>query len=202
MRNPMDAYKSAFSLPLPSANADQNTGTNSNQLKNANVSITPTEAKARAAHDLGMKVNVNFPPHLYIPEGAEGIDGRRVENVPTGTVKHEIFRFTAPLGCITRFISYGIFNDGLKAADYEFLPLVNNSRVLPYHGDPMNNFKLDLSLSTNLDGAALIPCQIALLPNQTIQWLITNTSGVDTSMGVRMVGYYDNSITRMTTKFS
>ena len=47
----------------------------------------------------------------------------------------------------------------------------------------------------------MITCKLTLQPGQTIKWLITNTSGVDTSMGVRMVGYFDTTSQRVQGRF-
>ena len=147
------------------------------------------------------KTEVVFPRHLYIPEGAESVDLRRVVSIPTGNVDYELFSFTAPPGSQVRFISYGIYNDGDNGANYDYRPLVDGSRVFRYHGDPTQNFKIYLGLGPDLSNTSMIPCQLTLQPGQTIKWLITNTSGVDTSMGVRMMGYLDTSNIRVQGRF-
>lgn len=144
---------------------------------------------------------VDFPKHLFIPEGAGGIDIRRLVTLTPGSVKTLLMRFTAPPGCITRFISYGIFNDGQLETDYEFLPTVDGARIFPYHGDPMANYRIALGLSPDLSNNSLINCQLTLLANQVLEWYITNTSVVDTDMGVRMVGYFDATERSVTPRF-
>ena len=144
---------------------------------------------------------VELPRHLYIPEGASSIDFRRLVTLAAGSTNELLMRFVAPNGSITRIISYGIFNDGASAADYEFSPRVDGARVFPYHGDPMDNYKIALGLGPDLNNSALIPCQLTLLPGQVLEWIISNTSSVDTVMGVRMVGYFDAAEKLVTPRF-
>jgi hypothetical protein len=132
---------------------------------------------------------VSFPPHLFIPQGAASIDIRRCCTVTPGTTRETIMEFTAPPGGVTQFISYAIFNDGLLENNYEFRCLVNGTNVLAYHGDPSNNYRISLGLGPDLSNVNLIPMQLAVQPGQTVVWTVTNSSAVDTVMGVRMVGY-------------
>lgn len=168
-------------------------------------------AKAMSASDTAKQadatklapVPVEFPKHLYVPLNSEGIDLRAVYNVPAATVNFEIMRFVAPVGAITKFIGYSIFNDGDVEANYDFKPLVNGNRVFRYHGHLLTTgeYKLALGLGPDLSNSTIINCQLALNPGDVLSWLTTNNSGVDTSMGVRMVGYFDTQITRVTAKF-
>lgn len=197
--NPFDRYKQGFNQQMPTANPEQPVGGNDDVFGAMSTNDKSTSAKAQAA--ALKKTPVEFPPHLFIPEGAQSLDFRRVINLPSPNTNYELFSFTAPPGAVTRFISYGIFNDGNAAADYNFLPLVDGSRIFPYHGDPSDNFKIYLGLGPDLSNTSLIPCQLYLQPGQRLQWLVTNTSGVDTSMGVRMVGYFDTAQQRVTGRF-
>lgn len=197
--NPFDRYKQGFNLNYPTANPEQPTGGNDDVFNSMVTTDKGTAAKAAAAET--KSTNVNFPKHLFIPEGAQSLDFRRVVNLPSPTTDYELFRFVAPPGAVTRFISYGVFNDGDNSANYNFKPLVDGSRIFPYHGDPSDNFKIYLGLGPDLSNTSLIPCQLYLQPGQILQWLVTNTSGVDTSMGVRMVGYFDTSQRRVTGRF-
>lgn len=198
--NPFEKGRGGFNINLPTANPDQgNTGGNRTferaRPSSENTSIQKRNAEAKHPTD------VNFPNHLYIPNGAQSLDLRRVINTPTGTTGYNLFSFTSPAGAITRFIKYGIYNDGDNGANYDFLPLVNGSRIFPYHGDPSQNFKIYLGLGPDLSESSMIPCQLSLQPLQTITWLVSNTSGVDTSMGVRMVGYFDTTVQRTQGRF-
>ncbi len=143
-------------------------------------------------------VRVEFPSHLYIPEGAQNIDLRRLATIPAATVNDVIMRFKCPAGAITRFIGYAIFNDGALASDFSFLPNVDGARVFPYHGDPLDNYRISLGLAPDFGSNSVIPCQLALMPEQEIVWYVSNASAVAVDMGVRMIGYFD-STQRLTT---
>lgn len=197
-------FPSMFTLNLPTANPDQGISNESTKLMSAVPSISNTEEAARqtAAQQNEFVIN-EFPRHLFVPNMAESLDLRAVWNIPPATVDFEILRFVAPAGAATRFIKYGIFNDGLAAANYDFKPLVNGNRIMRYHGEPMANgsFHLALGLAPDLGEEAMIPYQITLNPGDILQWLVTNNSIVDTSMGVRMTGYFDTQAIRVTPKF-
>jgi hypothetical protein len=87
------------------------------------------------------------------------------------------------------------------AKQVDFLPQVQGSRVLQFHGDPNNNFKINLSVSVDLSDNALIPCEIVMAPGQTMTWKFSNTSGATAPMGVRMVGYVDSHTQRSSAHF-
>lgn len=189
--NPFDKFKTGFSLKLPTTNPQNGHGGNQDVFNSARV----IEAKkaAQATHPKEA-VEVNFPNHLYIPKGAQSLDLRKVMNIPAGTRDYELFKYKAPPGAVTRFISYGVYNDGDNGNDYNFKPQLDGNRIFPYHGDPTTfDFKIYLGLGPDLSQVAMIPCQLYVQPGQTVRWLLTNTSTVDTSMGVRMCGYFDSS---------
>lgn len=143
---------------------------------------------------------IEFPPHLYPPEGAKGIDIRRACSVSAGSLDEIILRFVCPQGANAHFIAYGIYNDGLFFDDYDFIPKVNGSRIFPYHGTPVDipgtngeqqQFKIALGLGPNLTNACLINGEFIMQPGQVLTWTVNNRALVDTVMGVRMVGYFD-----------
>lgn len=197
MSNPFDRFKKDYGLRLPTASGAAGGG-NQDQF---DAGKTADKAAARQMMNPPKSTKVEFPDHLFIPKGAQSLDFRRVVNLPTGSTDYELFRFTAPPGSVTHFLGYGVFNDGDNGVNFNFRPLVDGSRVFPYHGDPSQNFKIYLGLGPDLSNATIIPCQLTLAPGQTLQWLITNTSGVDASMGVRMIGYFDTSQRRETARF-
>jgi len=199
--HPLKNFNQAFKIGLPTANPDQEGPGENVQVLGANAGITTEASAKKLTEAVTPKTPIELPRHLFIPEGAESIDMRRVYNVPSPTTDLQVLTFTAPPGAYTKFIAYGVYNDGDAAANYEFKPLVDNIRIFRYHGDPMANFKIDLGLAPDLSNNSLIPCQLTLVPGQILQWLVTNTSGVDTSMGVRMVGYFDTQAIRSTEKF-
>lgn len=199
--HPFHKYGNKFKHNLPTANPEQE-GTDENlKVFGAKAAITPKEVKKKEMHAIAPKTPITLPRHLFIPEGAESIDIRRVLNLPSPTTDQLILRFVAPPGAYTKFISYGVYNDGDDAANYQFKPMVDGNRIFRYHGDPLNNYKIDLGLAPDLSNNSLIPCQLTLEPGQILEFFVTNTSGVDTSMGVRMVGYFDTQSTRVTERF-
>lgn len=153
----------------------------------------------------GKSTLVELPRHLFIPAQAVSIDIRRVCNVSPGSLitdpANVLIRYTAPPGAITRFISYGVFCDGELSADFAFEPKVDGSRVFPYHGDPSQDYRINLGLGPDLSNSSLIQCNLALTPGQTLTWSVENLSTVKTVMGVRMVGYFDSSSQSVAPRF-
>lgn len=192
--------RGGFDLQQGTANPEQgNVGGNLDFLK-ARQSTDKSTVQRRIENEK-RPTDVNFPNHLYIPAGAQSLDLRRVINAPVATVGYTLFSFTCPPGAITKFIKYGIYNDGLDGTNFEFMPTVDGSRIFPYHGDPSQNYKIYLGLGPDLSDTSMIPCQLSLQPGQTLTWKVTNTSGVDTAMGVRMVGYFDTTQQRTQGRF-
>jgi hypothetical protein len=144
---------------------------------------------------------VELPSHLYIPEDGVSLDFRKNCVITPGTTREVLMEFTAPVGCVTRFIGYGVFTDALFSTDVEFVPLVDNSRVFPYHGDPGNNFKISLGLGPDLSNINLVQTNLSMQPGQIMKWLVSNLSSVETVMGVRMVGFYDMTNKTRATRF-
>lgn len=170
---------------------------------NAVQTMSAEEQTAKAAQALQRPTLVDFPRHLFIPAGSESLDLRTVWNIPSPTIDFEMLKFVAPVGAVTRFLAYAVFNDGDAEVNYDFKPKVNGNRILRYHGHPLPNgeYKISLGLGPDLSNTSLIHCELALNPGDILTWLVTNTSGVDTSMGVRMVGYFDTQAIRVTPKF-
>lgn len=146
-------------------------------------------------------VQVDFPRHLFIPEGAQSIDITRVCLALPGTINEELMSFTAPDGGITNFIAYGVFTDAEFAQFVEFSPRVSDLRVFPFHGDPNNNFRINIGTGPDLSNNSLKSAHIVIQPRQTFRWLVTNTDTLTRTMGVRMTGYFLSSQTIETTRF-
>jgi hypothetical protein len=198
MSNPFNKMSARFGQMMPSANNESPSPANA-KVFNAMETIEPGKQGKKLSEV--RPTPVILPDHLFMPKGVQSLDLRKVVNLPFGTTDFELFRFEAPPGAITKFISYGIFNDGDNGVNYNFRPLVDGSRVFPYHGDPSLNYKIYLGLGPDLSNAVLIPCQLSLQPGQVLTWLVTNISAVDTSMGVRMVGYFDTVQVRVNERF-
>jgi hypothetical protein len=191
-----------MTFELPNVNPDQG-HTGNRKIFDPARTMSEGEAAKKVESYQRFVQPVDLPRHLFIPDGAESIDQRDVWNIVPATVDFEIFRFVAPEGSITKFISYGVFNDGLLAADYNFKPLVNGNRILRYHGERLADsyYRISLGLGADLSAACMIGCNIELQPGDVLQWLVTNNSAVDTSMGIRMSGYFDTQQRRATPKF-
>lgn len=196
--NPYEKRRGMGQLQMPTTNPDQVPNDNTKVFEAMETTDKPIQASNAA---VPRPTQVAFPPHLFIPQNAESIDIRKVMNIPAATSDYEILSFTAPEGAVTRFIQYGVFNDGLLAADYRFLPVIDGSRIFRYHGDPTDNYRIALGLGPDLSETAMIGCQLMLYPGQTVKWLVTNSSAVDTAMGVRMKGYLDTSQRLVPTRF-
>lgn len=141
---------------------------------------------------------VSLPPHLFIPSDAQSVDIRNLVSVPPATTV-DILDFRGRQGGYVKFIGYAIFNDALLLSSIDLIPLVNGARVLPFHGNPNDNFKMGLGLSPDL--SVLIPCQLDLQPQDRLIWRFTNNGVVDVSVGVRMNGYYSQSTQRKVGRF-
>lgn len=137
-------------------------------------------------------IAVSLPENVYHPEGSETFDIMRLQiNGPQ--LKETVLKYSANEMQTIRFTHYGIFNNRAKGAEVRFYPTINGARILKWHGDPMENFALYLSVGIDLSEQAMIPCDIKLLPGQTLEWVAENISPVEGEFGVRMRGYVVNS---------
>lgn len=186
-------------------------GGRENPFQLRDVSKTPSRSKPQEQVDVPASgpgremaeraVPIQFPLNFYPPERSESVDLSRLINVPAGTTRALLLEFQAQEAQTVIFYRYGIFTDALDADLVQFFPTINNKRVLRYHGDPQNDYRLSLSLGPNLNEANMKPCQLFLKPGDTLQWHVTNNDAVDAPMGVRMTGYVDVSKKRTTFPF-
>lgn len=153
------------------------------------ITADPCEAAAQKAQ-YDNPVPILFPRYLAAPEGAETVDIRRIAVLNPGE-SFTLFTFTCLPGTTTMFYGYALYTDALNNADVQWVPTVDNRRILAYHGDPADNYKINLALGVDLTEAALIPCQVIMQPGQVLAWQVINTGGAQVSMGVRMKGYLD-----------
>jgi len=165
--------------------------------KSAKESLAQVEqpTKSQDFEHTGQAMPVILPRNYFRPFGTDSLDLRNLIDVPANTVNQTYFEFKAPKSSNVVITHYAVFTDILLAQNVEFIPRVNGNRVLRYHGDPNNNFRINLSVSVDLSGNALIPCEILLQAGQTLSWAFSNNSGAPAPMGVRIVGYVD-SITK------
>lgn len=180
--DPFKRYKKGFDLK----------GQGGSGFARSTTAQTPEQLSYRQAEAEQTATNVEFPRHLYTPEGAQTVDIRKVCLVAPGATE-TILTFTAPQGSVTRFTHYGVFNDGLIETDFQFIPTVNERRIFPYHGDPNDSYRISLGLGPDLTNNSLIEATLALAPGQVLKWIAVNNSAVAVTMGVRMKGYLDFS---------
>jgi hypothetical protein len=165
-----------------------------NPIDNPFCPVVPTtEDQASKIYEPSPEIIAVPPPHMEAPRGAETLDIRRAVVLTPGSIDVEIISFTCPEGANVWINQYAVYNDGSDASLIDFKPLVDGRRVIGYHGDPNDNYKINLAIVDNLSDIALIRCQIILSPNQTFRWLATNNDINNLSFGVRMRGYFDFS---------
>ena len=144
-------------------------------------------------------VPVEFPRHLYPPPGVDTIDFRIVRQMDP-TSEFDLIDFTPQLQGIqaTVFIThYAIFNDGLLEADFAFQPTLNGARIYPFHGNPAFNPSLiSLGLGPDETNNSLINGYLVMNPQDRLVWRAFNKDVVSVAMGVRVVGYVDQTSKR------
>jgi hypothetical protein len=119
-----------------------------------------------------------------------------VVDASAGTTSAMLINFQPPKGMEAIITAYGVYSDAALAIDTEFVPLLNGTRVFPYHGTPtdINNpnkipYRISLGLGPDLSNESMIECNLRILENQTLQWFITNSSALSQVMGVRFKGF-------------
>lgn len=196
--NPFDKWKLGWGASLPSAQ----TANPSDKLLPANYANPGTDANTlKDSLTQSKGTLVEFPRHLFIPEGAQGIDITRVCNVLPGTIRESLMSFEAPDGGMTVLISYGVFTDTEFAQFVEFRPEVDGTRIFPFHGDPNNDFKINIGTGPDLSNNSLKSGHTILQPKQVLDWKVTNTDVLTRVMGVRTVGYFISSQLLEATRF-
>lgn len=138
--------------------------------------------------------NVILPSNTFNPEGAETFDIERLVSLDVGE-ENTIMEYTAKESQTIRFIKYGMFTNVVLGQNVRFYPTINGNRILKFHGDPMNDFALYLSVGPDLTENSMRNCDIVLSPGQTVRWVAKNLSGARADFGVRMRGYLINANT-------
>jgi hypothetical protein len=131
---------------------------------------------------------VLLPENHFSPDGADTFDIRVVGNLSPNSTEI-LLEYTAQDSQTIRFIRYGLYTNIVPAVNVDFFPTKNGSRILRYHGDCNDDFKLNLSVGPDLSENSLIPCDIVLMPGQTVRWTVKNNGDVPSDVGVRMRGY-------------
>lgn len=144
---------------------------------------------------------VALPKHIFLPEDSQSLEFRVLVLVPDTTVG-TIFTFTAPPDATTMFTSYNIVaSPASNLTGSFFTPFVNKIRVLPYHGNPDNKFRMDVSSTAGDFSDTPTKCVLQLQPGDVLTWTFTNNSGDDVNAAVVMSGYIDTSTTRKMGRF-
>lgn len=158
------------------------------ELINALKEVCQLGRELKEIRKEGLKVR-QFPQNMYLPEGAKSIDMRNLFTVDPGATE-TLIDYTPSSGGVAVITHFGIFNDGLLASDFDFFPTVNGNRIYPFHGDPLENFRLYLGTAPDLSNDSLHHAPITLQPGQRLLWRVQNRAAVPTDMGVRVVGYF------------
>lgn len=143
---------------------------------------------------LGRMMNpfkVIFPSNYYNPVGTDSFDIRALDVFAVGEQK-VLLSYTAKEGQTIRFIKYGLFTNILLADNVRWYATINGNRILRYHGDPQQDFALNLSLGPDLTENSMIPCDFDLKTGQTLQIVAVNNSGAPADIGARFRGYLVN----------
>lgn len=154
------------------------------------VGVATPEEAARQKAQYQNPVPILFPRHMAAPEGAETVDINRLALFAAAELNTTLLEFTCPEGATTVFYGYAVFTDAVAASNVLFTPTVDGKRIMAYHGDPLDNFKINLSITGDLSNVAMKACQVFLQPKQTLRWVCSNF-GPQASLGVRMAGYLD-----------
>jgi hypothetical protein len=134
----------------------------------------------------------SLPYNHYTPAWARTFEFKKLTEVPANAGKLLLFEFKVPSGMTLVWTHYALFNDAFTTASY-FDITVNNAKVLKFHGDPADDFKLSLGNNASLDESALNEANIIVREGETIRWFVINDDDVKVTMGVRMKGFIDNS---------
>lgn len=131
---------------------------------------------------------ITFPMNYYNPENSDSFDIRALDIYSAGEDKI-LMSYTAQEGQTIRFIKYGFFTNIVLADNVRMWPEINGVRILKYHGDPNQDFAINLSLGPDLTENSMIPTDFELAPGQTLTIRAKNTSGTTAEIGARFRGY-------------
>jgi hypothetical protein len=202
VKSPFDRFKQGFVPTLPNVNPAQGPAENQAFLRSTQT-VTPQGQKLVAQGPVPNTV-VNFPMHLYQPLGVITLDLRVSQSI-AATTEVELISFTGPIGQITRFIGYSVVSTlapaALITAPVYVLPRLGTSRLLPGHGNPLNEYRIEATSDNLLRTFDLIPCQIVVPPGSTMTWTVENTGAAPSPTAIRLIGYQDNSQIRSTGRF-
>lgn len=135
---------------------------------------------------------VILPSNHFNPVGTDSFDIRALDVFLAGE-KKTLMSYVAKDGQTIRFIKYGFYNNVVKADDVRLFPTINGNRILRYHGDPNQDFAINLSVGPDLTEDSLIYCDFELKSGQKLEIVAENLSGVQVDIGGRFRGYLLNA---------
>ena len=156
--------------------------------------MTPTSEQTSSGMPAPSISSVNveqLPTHQYIPKGAKSYNHARLGQIVQNTVGETFLEWTVPEGFSLVITDYALFNNSRLPTAY-FVPTVNESRWLQYHGnfaDPVFGQRLYLGMTNDLGKNALVEAHTILGPRQKYVIKVWNTQTVDVEMGFRVKGY-------------
>lgn len=161
-------------------------------MNNIPAGISPVFAIVEGVRSLLNRMKNTFsvalPENHFSPEGSDQFDIRVVGTIDAGATE-VLMSYTALESQTVRFIRYGIYTNILLAPNVNFFPTKNGSRILRYHGDPNDDFKLNFSVGPDLTENSMCPCDVMLRAGETLEWKVENAGSVKSDVGVRMRGY-------------
>ena len=190
IQNPFNTYdqfdKSVMDKPFETFSAYATTGTLEQETKKRISGFLPYP--------------VSLPKHLFMPEDSQSADFRASVVVAAGAIQ-EIFAFRAPASSTTIFINYALASNAPIGSNIAFIPTVNDIRVLPYHGNPSNNFTIQAFTGSDISLSTPIQCLLQLQPSDVFKWVFVNNTLNPVEASARMQGYIDTSTTRKIGRF-
>jgi len=91
-----------------------------------------------------------FPMHLYPPRGSQTFDMRRNVRLVAPSVLTTLIDYTLPEGIQGFWRTYSLYSDVPAGVNAQWTVFLNEQPCFPFHGDPLNNFKITLALGIDL----------------------------------------------------
>jgi hypothetical protein len=138
---------------------------------------------------------LEFHETQNLPPDAESIDIQKLCNVDKSTDNFLFMSLKAKENEQIVITHYAIYTDALDATKISFVPRLNGSRCLRYHGVPNDNanptaWNLTLGLCPDLSENSLRKALLILKPNQKLEWFVSNFDTANSlPMGIRIKGY-------------
>ena len=123
-----------------------------------------------------MPYPVSLPKHLFMPEDSQSLDFRAILPSVAPGATQTIWSFKGPASSTTIFINYVLFSNAPIGSNISFFPSVNGVRVLPYHGNPNQNFSIQAYAGSDLSISVPVQCLLQIQPNDVLSWSLDRKS--------------------------